>query len=171
MTASSPRLPEPGEQTAQDRDDISAIFIRDALLELQRGSRTQAGEKAWGAVAQQLKIIGESRGWPHKSHDDIHAVGQQVAAEYGSGELGTALGEAYHVCHVNFYESHKVDRELVRAVAAVEDVLPVLRAIAAGPPQPFTITSRSQRNRLRRLTGNADLQDGDFSAVGFSLRH
>ena len=167
----SPRLPEPGEQSLQDRDDISAIFIRDAIRELQRGSRLQAGEKAWGAVVQQLKIIGETRGWPHKSHDDIHYIGQQVAAERGSGELGTALGEAYHVCHINFYENHKVDSELVRAVTSVEEVLPVLRAIAASPPGPFTIASRSQRNRLRRLTGNGDLQEGDFSAVGFSLRH
>jgi hypothetical protein len=166
-----PPLPGHGEQSPQDRDDISTIFVVDARRELERDSRLQAGGKAWGAVVQQLKNIGEQRGWPHKSNDDIRFIGQQVAAEYENGELGTALGEAYHVGQVNFYENHKSDGELVRTITAVEEVLPVLRAIASSSPRPFAITSKSQRDRLQRLTGNGDLKEGDSSGTGFSLLH
>ena len=46
----------------------------------------------------------------------------------------------------------------------------MLESLASEEPRPFTIESNSQLRRLRVLTGNDELQVGDESEVGFSLR-
>ena len=66
--ADLPPLPEPGFQSADDRRTIGRRFIIQARKHLDEGDRLQAGEKAWGAIAQNLKAIGELRGWRHDSH-------------------------------------------------------------------------------------------------------
>ena len=71
----APDLPEPGEQSLDDRRQISRRFIIHAREELEKGHRLQAGEKAWGAVVHPLKAIAEQRGWRRQSHRDIHNVG------------------------------------------------------------------------------------------------
>ena len=47
----------------------------------------------------------------------------------------------------------------------------MLEALQRANPQPFTISSNTQRRRLMALTGNGELQIGDSSQVGFSLKH
>ena len=89
----------------------------------------QAGEKAWGAVAQQLKIVGQERGWNHTSHRQIESIGHHIRAEYpdlDSQELADAMLAAYQVGHVNFYENHRTHQELAEVVEDVERVLPSL---------------------------------------------
>ena len=49
--------------------------------------------------------------------------------------------------------------------------MPTLIELTTMPPRPFTITRNVQLRRLRRLTGDDDLQIGDTSSVGFSLNH
>ena len=46
---------------------IGRRFIIQARNYLQQGDRLQAGGKAWAAIAQNLKIIGERRGWKDHS--------------------------------------------------------------------------------------------------------
>ncbi len=60
--------------------------------------------------------------------------------------------------------------EIVEAVEAVEDALPLLESLDFQPPRPFVIRSNQQLRRLAQLTGNRELQLGDTSSVGFSLR-
>ena len=67
-----PPLPEPGSQSPDDRRIIGRRFIMQAAQYLLQGDRLQAGEKAWGAVAHNLKAIGEQRGWQHDSHQLVH---------------------------------------------------------------------------------------------------
>ena len=146
-------------------------MIIQAREELKMGSRLQAGEKAWGAVVHPVKAIAEQRGWRHKSHQDVHAVMSQVVLEYGfDGDQVQALSEAYHVGHENFYENFRSPEELSEMIDGVERVVEALIDLTAMPPRPFTITSNTQLRRLRRLTGNDDLEIGDTSDVGFSLR-
>lgn len=166
-----PDLPEPGEQSLDDRRLISQRFIIHAREELKSGSRLQAGEKAWGAVVQPLKAIAEQRGWRHKNHQDIHNVGLQILAESPNVDLQEALSEAYRVGHQNFYENYYHPEELAEMLDKVEDVIPVLLSLPDAPPRPFTIASNTQLRRLRLLTGDDSLQLGDASAVGFSLKH
>ena len=167
----APDLPEPGEQSLDDRRRTSRRFIIHAREELGKGHRLQAGEKAWGIVAQPLKAIAEQRGWRHQNHQDIHNVGLQILAETPNVDLQEALSEAYRVGHQNFYENYYHPDELAEMLDKVEDVMPVLIALPDAPPGSFTITSNTQLRRLRSLTGDDNLQLGDTSAVGFSLKH
>ena len=121
---------------------------------------------------QFLKIIGEQRGWGHKSNHQLQSLGNHLAAEYP--EVGipllTALSDAYHKGHENFYENQRERREVREAVEGIEETIAILEWLAEEPPRPFTIESNSQLRRLRVLTGRDDLKVGDSSPVGFSLR-
>ena len=180
---SAPPLPEPvgpeQVQSPENRRAMSQRFIIQAREEFERGDRIQAGEKAWGAVAQQLKLIGEQRGWRNNSHRQLESIGRQIRAEYpylDSPELAVALSDAYHKGHENFYDNHFYDNrrdfdEIEDTVEEVENILPVLESIGLQPPRFFEIQSNSQLRRLVEITGNSGLQIGDISPVGFSLRH
>ena len=165
-----PPLPEPGNQSPEDRRAMSRRFILQAREELEHGNRLQAGEKAWAAAAQHLKIVGEQRGWYHGPHRQLENIGRQIVTEYNEPELGNALSAAYKG-HENFYENYRSAREIVEAVEAVEEALPLLESLDFQPPRPFVIRSNQQLRRLAQLTGNRELQLGDTSSVGFSLRH
>ncbi len=166
-----PPLPEPGPQSPGDRRAIARRFILEARHELEKGSRLQAGEKAWGAIAHNLKAIGESRGWYHDSHQQVENIGRQIVAEYQDTDLGEAISEAYHKGHENFYENQRSHETLREVLARVEEALPQLEALQDTAPRPFTIASNNQVRRLMALTGNVELRVGDTSPVGFSLRH
>ena len=170
-----PPLPEPAEeQSPEDRRSMSRRFILEAREELEDGNRLQAGEKAWGAVAQHLKIIGDDRGWKHGSHRQLEYIGRQISVEYpdyASPEFTEALSNAYHKGHENFYDNRRDIDEIEDTIEGVEEALLVLESIESEAPRYFKISSNSQRRRLAELTGNQDLQIGDESPVGFSNRH
>ena len=169
--AELPPLPEPGFQSPDDRRAIGRRFIFQAAQYLLQGDRLQAGEKAWGTVAHNLKAIGESRGWQHDSHQLVHNVGRQIVSEFQDTDLGEAISEVFHNGHQNFYENQRSLAELRETIRFAEEALPVLEALQHANPRLFTITSNTQLRRLRALTGNNDLQIGDTSPVGFSLKH
>ena len=169
--ADLPPLPEPGFQSPDDRRAIARRFILQARQHLEQRDRLQAGEKAWGAVAHNLKAIGEQRGWHHGSHQQVENIGRQIIVEFGNAELGNAIAETFQNGHRNFYENYRTIGEMRVTVEAAEEALPMLEALQDTNPHPFTITSNTQLRRLRALTGNTDLQIGDTSPVGFSLKH
>ena len=170
-----PPLPEPAEeQSPEDRRAMSRRFILEAREELEGGNRLQAGEKAWGAVAQHLKIIADSRGWNHGSHRQLESIGHHIRAEYpdyDSGDFAAAMSNAYHKGHKNFYENWLDSDEVEETIEGVDKLLPVLESIESEAPRYFKINSNSQRRRLVELTGNQGLQIGGESFVGFSNRH
>ena len=170
MTALPP-LPEPGLQSPDDRRAIARRFIQQARGYLEQGDRLQAGEKAWGAIAHNLKAIGELRGWDHGSHQQIEHIGRQIVSEFGDGELSNALSDVFHNGHRNFYENYRSFDEMRETIELAEEALEGLEALQQTPPRPFTITSNRQLRRLTALTGNRELRIGDTSPVGFSLKH
>ena len=97
---------------------------------------------------------------------------RQVVLEYGlDNDQSEILSDAYRVGHQNFYENYHHAETLAAMIDRVEVLLPYLHQLTTTPPRPFTITSNTQLRRLRRLTGNANLQIGDASSVGFSKNH
>jgi hypothetical protein len=158
-------------QSADDRRTIGRRFIIQARKHLDEGDRLQAGEKAWGAVAQNLKAIGELRGWRHESHRLVENIGRQVVAESQNSDLGEYISEVYHKGHENFYENQRSEETLSEVIAQAELALPILDSLQHSVPRPFTIESSNQLRRLRSLTANPNLQLGDTSPVGFSLKH
>ena len=171
MMADMPPLPEPGFQSADDRRTIGRRFIFQAREHLDMGDRLQAGEKAWGAIAHNLKAIGEMRGWRHDSHRLVENIGRQVVAESQNSDLGEYISEVYHKGHENFYENQRSEETLSEVIVQAELALPVLESLQHDVPRPFTIESNNQLRRLRALTANPNLQVGDSSPVGFSLNH
>ncbi len=169
--ADLPPLPEPGFQSKDDRRTIGRRFILQARMHLEEGDRLQAGEKAWGAIAQNLKAIAEMRGWKHGSHQQIENTGRQIVVEFDNAELGNFIAETFQNGHRNFYENYRTIEELGITIEAAEEALPMLETLQQEHPRPFTIISNTQLRRLRALTGNDDLQIGDTSPVGFSLKH
>ena len=171
----TPSLPAPSRnQTTEERRTISQRFIQHAREELAKGNRLQAGEKAWGAVAQYLKIIGDNRGWLHTSHRQMEYIARQILdeyPEYNTGNLAHSLSDVYDDGHRNFYENHATDEEIAELLDDTESlVLPVFETLVSLPPRPVRITSARQRRRLKELTGNQELEIGDESPVGFSIR-
>ena len=164
------QLPTPGSASPEDRMVISRTFIQHAREELERDSRLQASEKAWGAMAQALKAIAQVRGWKHRGHDNVLDIGGHIGQEFNHAAVATATEKA-NALHRNFYENNDNAEVIEDTITIIEEVLPDLEDIRLAPPQPFTIAGRFDRNRLRRLTGNPDLQIGDTSLVGFSLNH
>ena len=166
-----PPLPEPGPQSPDNRRVIGRRFIFQAAQYLLQGDRLQAGEKAWGAVAHNLKVIGEQRGWNYDSHRQVESIGRQIVAEFRDAELGFAISDVYHNGHGNLYENQQSRSEIREIIKLAEETLPLLEAIQRSEPRPFTIESDNELRRLRVLTGNNELQIGDTSPVGFSLKH
>ena len=169
--ADLPPLPDLGFQSPDDRRTIGRRFILQARDYLEKGDRLQAGEKAWGAIAHNLKAIGEERGWKHGSHQQIENIGRQIVVEFENPELGNAIAEAFQNGHRNFYENHRTIEEMRITIEAAEEALPLLEALQRASPHSFTITSNTQVRRLRALTDNEELQIGETSPVGFSLKH
>ena len=169
-----PPLPDPAlNQPPAERRIMAARFIQEARQELNSGNRLSAGEKAWAAAVQYLKIIAEARGWRHISDRQLESVGKHLAAEYPeyARRFATALADAYHKGHENFYENRRNFREVREAVEGVEEALPALEALTTEEPRPFRINSISELRRLKAVTGNNRLEVEDTSEVGFSLRH
>ena len=169
--AELPPLPEPGFQSPDDRRAIARRFILQARHYLEQRDRLQAGEKAWGAIAHNLKVIGEQRGWDHGSHQQLENVARQIVVEFQDAELSTEISEVFHNGHRNFYENMRSYDEMRETIAMAEEALPRLEALQQAPPRSFTITSNTELRRLRALTANPKLQIGDTSPVGFSLKH
>ncbi len=170
-----PPLPAPSDnQPPAARRVMAERFIKQARAEMQQGNRLQAGEKAWGAAAQYLKIIAAERGWQHISNRQLESIGRHIRAEYPEHDsqlLGDALSDAYHKGHRNFYENWSEPGEVEDVLEGAEAILPILDTIAALPPRPFKINSNSELRRLRLVTGDNNLQRGDHSPIGFSHRH
>ena len=166
-----PPLPDPGVQSPEDRRAIARRFILQARQYLEQRDRLQAGEKAWGAIAHNLKVIGEQRGWNHDNHQQIENIGRQIVMEFQNALLGEDISEVFHNGHKNFYENQRTIDEMRETIEAAEEALPMLEVLQQEVPRPFTIISSRQLRRLRALTGNNDLQIGDSSPVGFSLKH
>ena len=73
----------------------------------------QASEKAWGAAAQAVKSVAETRGWPHNGHGQLFEVIGRIVAETGDEDIRTAFTIA-GALHTNFYEGW-LDREDIEA--------------------------------------------------------
>ena len=173
MTSELPRTRVPRRQPLQDeladRSALSRWFIENAKEEMERGDRLQASEKAWGALAQQLKAIGAARGWFHASHQHVREIGRQIGYEYNAPNIVdlTHLGLELHV---NFYENHLSRGNVATTMSGIEGILNDLEALRTASPRPYTVNSRVDARRIQLLTGQP-VDVGDSSSTGFVLRN
>ena len=79
-------------------------LLAQARHELANGDVRQASEKGWGAAAQAVKAVAESRGWDHKTHAALFNVVNRLGEQTENEELDALFVTASGL-HVNFYEN------------------------------------------------------------------
>ena len=85
------------------RNGASHLLVQ-SRTELALGDTRQASEKGWGAAAQAVKAVAESRGWEHRTHAVLFRAVTRLAEETGNDEIDRLFGAANSL-HGNFYEN------------------------------------------------------------------
>ena len=152
----TPTLPPAGARGPSDHRAISLRFLDHAQIELDKGHRLQAGEKAWGAVAHELKAIARARGWNSVGHANLYAVADYLAREYGTPEGQEPLPLRVTTIdgfHRNFYENERSTDSIQAAISSARRLVDDLEEIRQKEPQPFTIENESDQRTVTLLTG------------------
>lgn len=91
-----------------------------------RWRRLQASEKAWGAIAHQLKVIARARNLKYTTHGDVFHIMEQIAAETDDPELVAALFATARGLHQNFYADTMPLKSLERDIELTQKLLTIL---------------------------------------------
>ena len=103
---------------------------------LAEGDLCQAGEKAWGAVAQLTKAVATHRGWQHSDHDRLREVIRELAEERDERREAISRGlTSADVLHGNFYE---VFLDRYQTELALNDTTLLIEALWAELPDEYT---------------------------------
>ena len=102
-------------------DVHSRRLIAHAEIELAKGDRLQASEKAWGAVARRLKSIADRRGWRYETRSQVFGIVKRLADE----ELRCLFEFAYGL-HKNYYADSAPIEQLEYQIGKVKDPLAML---------------------------------------------
>ena len=159
-------LPPPGASDTEDYAAISHRFVAHAKDELRRGNRLQASEKVWGAANYALKAVAAQRGWRHGGQRNVFAIANQLAEETNRRSFREQLFVARAI-HYNFYDNDLDEEDVNAGVDAVERYVADLDEARISSPQPFTIRTLEDQNRLQRLTGTT-FSIGAHSENGFT---
>ena len=152
--ATAPALPPAGVQTSRDHRDIALRFLAHAQVELDRGHRLQASEKAWGAVAHELKALAIERGWEHESHFLYSRMVGYLTKEYGlNDELRHQEAATDARGHRNFYENERTTQEIQTVINDARKAVATIEELRGRPPGPYTIGSESEQQWVESLTG------------------
>ena len=148
------RASEGGGEGAERYAAMSRRYMERAERYLRGGDRIQASEKGWGAVAGALKSVAEERGWNHKSHRLLNDIAFQLSMEWDRPEV-QFLFDTGERLHVNFYEDLLGLDEIGARLGSIKGLLQTLETLRGLPPRAVAVRTREQRNRWRRLTGEA----------------
>ena len=107
----------------------SRDFLTKARSYLAEDDLLQASEKGWGAAAQMMKCVAESRGWRHNGHNLLYEAAGRLSDETRDPEIRTLFRLAGDL-HINFYEGW-LTREMVEdGLAQVAELLEKLEGLA-----------------------------------------
>ena len=84
--------------------EASRRLLAQGLHEFSGGDLQQASEKGWGAAAEMIKAVAESRGWQHNSHERLRRIVSWLVEETRDREMSTLFGAASSL-HTNYYEN------------------------------------------------------------------
>ena len=111
----------------ETHDVHSRRLIAHAEIELEKGDRLQASEKAWGAVAHRLKSIAEQRGWEYATHRHAYRIARQLADEMGDPQI-LVLFYVANGMHQNYYVDAESVESLRDQIAMVKELLAILES-------------------------------------------
>ena len=119
------------DETVEKHLSISRDFIRQAQVELDKGERLQASEKAWGAAAHAVKAVAQQREWQHRSHSHLFQTISRLSTERNDPELRSLFNSA-STLHQNFYEDWRTEDFVQDGIDDVARLLGKLDSLA--PP-------------------------------------
>ena len=108
--------------------ETATEFLIKARAYLAADDLLQASEKGWGAAAQAVKAVAESRGWNHSGHRQLHQAIDRLVRETGNIELRN-LFSAANTLHVNFYDGFLSAQAIGETLAGVERLVEQLRPL------------------------------------------
>ena len=106
----------------------SERLLRHAHIELEKGDRLQASEKAWGAVAHGIKVVAAVRGWRYDTHRDASRIIIRLVNEMGDDRLQLLFSAANYL-HKNYYIDAMSLDEIRIHLAYVEELVEMLNGI------------------------------------------
>ncbi len=101
---------------------VSRELLEKAREELGKGDLIQASEKGWGAAAQMIKAIAQSRGWDHTSHRALFQVIRRVVQETSEPRIRD-LFQIANALHMNFCEHWMTRDDVVQGLDRVRELV------------------------------------------------
>ena len=150
----TPALPPVGARDPAAHRAMALRFLDHAQVELDRGHRLQASEKAWGAVAHELKALAIERGWEHESHVLYRRMVNYLTKEYGlNDDLRWQVSAADRDGHRNFYENEYSTPEIQDIIDDARKAVATIEGLRGRRPQPYTIDNEAEQDWVESLTG------------------
>ena len=107
--------------------DTAAEFLIKGRAHLAEGDLLQASEKGWGAAAQMVKAVAETRGWRHSTHGDLYRAVHRLAGESPDQRLGILFRSA-SALHQNFYEGDMPEEAVAEGIDDMEQFAAALES-------------------------------------------
>lgn len=114
--------------TTTDYKTNSRRMMSQSRAELDQGDLQQASEKGWGAAAQMMKAVADTRGWEHDRHRHLHQIASRLRAEKGDRDIYRLFATA-STLHENFYENQMAVQDIGEALDDMERLLDKLEDI------------------------------------------
>ena len=108
--------------------DTAAEFLIKGRAHLAEGDLLQASEKGWGAAAQMVKAVAETRGWRHSTHGDLYHAVDLVAEELSDPRVQT-LFRSVSALRQNVYEDYMPETGVSTGLDDAEEITDLLAAV------------------------------------------
>ena len=108
--------------STQKYHESSRGLLAQARTELAAGDVRQASEKGWGAAAQIVKAVAQSRGWQHRGHVLLFDAVDDLRVETGDADIRRLFSVA-NALHMNFYEDWRSAENVGESLDDVERFL------------------------------------------------
>ena len=100
-------------------------LLHQARQELAAGDARQASEKGWGAAAQAVKSVAETRGWQHDTEADLFNVVSRLMDETGNNNLASLILIASSL-EINSHENCQPNRMVAVGVEKVAEFVTLM---------------------------------------------
>lgn len=114
----------------------SRRLMEHAEEELARGDRLQASEKAWGAIAHQIKAIADRRGWEYDRHQHVFGVIRRISNETEDPRKVLQLFDIARGMHDNFYLDSTPLSYIAFQLGEVKELMDILTRPELMSPEP-----------------------------------
>ena len=107
---------------------LSQKYLDDGEKYLDEADWPQASEKFWGASAEIVKAVAETKGWQHSGHRLLFQIVSRLAEESNDQQIDSLFHSANSL-HINFYEDLLTPSQVRAGASAVREFIQKLRPL------------------------------------------